>query len=143
MSDSTAPTQGRVTRFNLALARKLTIAFGTMWCFYAFAVYGALGAIFPKFQVPLLYWSNWVQMWSLPLLMVGAYVLGRDAEQRDLETHDSVKDTKVTVLEEIGLVRDDHAALAAVVTDLSGLVSELHAFHLGTAAADSGETPTA
>lgn len=124
MSETQVPQPGPVTRFNLAFARRATLIFGTMWCFYAFAVYGALGAIFPRYQAVLLYWSNWVQMWSLPLLMVGAYVLGRDSEQRQRETHDAVLDTRTIVLEEVALVREDHATLA-------GVVAEVHAATTG------------
>lgn len=74
--------QGRLS-VNDRVAARATIIFGTMWCTYAFVVYGALGAIFTKQQATLLYWSNWIQLWSLPLLMVGAVVLGRAAERRN------------------------------------------------------------
>lgn len=60
----------------MRLAAWGTQKFGTMGAFYAFVVYGALGAIFTAYQATLLYWSNWVQLWSLPLLAVGSAVLG-------------------------------------------------------------------
>lgn len=68
---------------NDKVAARATLVFGTMWMTYCFVVYGALGAIFTREQATLLYWSNWVQLWSLPLLMVGAVVLGRAAERRN------------------------------------------------------------
>lgn len=117
MTDISEPKQGPVTRFNLAFARRATLLFGTMWAFYACVIYGALGAVFTAQQATLLYWSNWIQLWSLPLLMVGTYVLGRDAEQRQRETHDAVLETRDTVMEEIALVRSDHAALAGLVAE--------------------------
>lgn len=69
--------------FNQRLAAKGTAWFGTMWAFYAFVIYGALGAIFVAEQATLLYWSNWIQLWSLPLLGVGAVVIGSAAEKRN------------------------------------------------------------
>lgn len=123
MSDTSVASAGPVARFNLKFARRATLVFGTMWFFYACVVYGALGAVFPKYQAGLLYWSNWVQLWSLPLLMVGAYVLGQDSERRQRETHDAVIETRDTVVQEIAMVREDHAATA-------GLVGQLHDLHL-------------
>ena len=61
---------------NMRLAAWGTRKFGSMPAFYLFVVYGALGAVFVKYQATLLYWSNWIQLWSLPLLMVGGIVLG-------------------------------------------------------------------
>lgn len=72
---------------NEKLARRGTLIFGSMWAFYVFVVYGALGAIFVKQQATLLYWSNWVQLWSLPLLMVGGIVLGKAADKRAVQTY--------------------------------------------------------
>lgn len=62
--------------FNMRLAAWGTRKFGSMPAFYLFVIYGALGAVIVKYQASLLYWSNWVQLWSLPLLMVGGIVLG-------------------------------------------------------------------
>jgi hypothetical protein len=75
-----APTVGQAIAehpsFNMRLAAWGTQKFGTMGAFYIFVIYGALGAVFTAYQVTLLYWSNWVQLWSLPLLAVGSAVLG-------------------------------------------------------------------
>lgn len=76
---------------NDRVAARLTQWFGTMWTFYAFALYGVLGAIVPRFQAVLLYWSNWAQMWALPLLMVGAVVLGRATERRNKQQFDDTE----------------------------------------------------
>ena len=62
---------------NMRVAAWGTRKFGSMPAFYLFVVYGALGAVFVKYQATLLYWSNWIQLWSLPLLMVGGIVLGK------------------------------------------------------------------
>lgn len=110
----------RVHAFNDWLAARATVVFGSMAMTYAFFLYGFIPVVMPSSMTTALYISNTIQLWSLPLLMVGSNVLGRAAERRALETHDSVKESKATLLEEIALVREDHAALA-------GLVSELHA----------------
>lgn len=74
------PTVGQAVAghpsFNMRLAAWGTRKFGSMPAFYLFVIYGALGAVFTAYQVTLLYWSNWVQLWSLPLLAVGSAVLG-------------------------------------------------------------------
>jgi hypothetical protein len=71
---------------NLRIAAWGTKRFGSMPMFYAFVIYGALGAVFVAYQATLLYWSNWIQLWSLPLIMVGGIVLGiasdRQAKQQ-------------------------------------------------------------
>lgn len=73
---------------NERLARRGTVVFGSMWMFYAFVIYGALGAIFVAQQATLLYWSNWIQLWSLPLLMVGGLVLGKASDKRAQDTYE-------------------------------------------------------
>lgn len=95
-------------RFNEWLASKGTAAFNTMWMFYAFAIYGALGAVFPTKQGPLLYWSNWIQLVSLPLLGVGVWLTGRTAEKRAQETHDAV-------MEELLLARAERVEIAQLL----------------------------
>lgn len=98
-------------KFNNWLAVTGTKAFNTMWMFYAFAIYGALGAVLPDQQGPLLYWSNWIQLVSLPLLGVGVYLTGRSSEQQAKETHDAV-------MEELGLAREELADLRDIITAL-------------------------
>ncbi|GAA2137713.1 hypothetical protein GCM10009760_18420 [Kitasatospora kazusensis] len=74
------------------VAARATKAFGSMPAFYLLTLYGLLPLALPSAQDTLLYWSNCVQLISLPLLMVGQNVLGRAAEQRAAETHDAVLD---------------------------------------------------
>lgn len=114
---STSPPN-KVARFNEWLAVRGTRAFGTMWAFYVFTVYGLLPVVDPAHQVQYLLYSNALQLVALPLLAVGAYVLGRDSEQRQRETHDAVLATRDNVMEEIALVREDHAALAVLVGEM-------------------------
>ena len=82
----------KINQSNETLALYLTRAFGTMWICYAFMVYGALPAfaIFHPYQASFLYWSNWVQLWSLPLILVGTNILGRNAEKRSQLDHEKL-----------------------------------------------------
>lgn len=96
------------------LAKHAVLVFGSIYTFYGFAIYGALGALFPDYQPTLLYWSNWVQLWALPLLLVGTNLLGRDSERRSRETHDAV-------MEELAIAREEQAELAR-------LIKEVHAY---------------
>ena len=82
----------KITRINETLAVWLTKAFGTMWVCYAFMVYGLLPALalFQNHQASFLYWSNWVQLWSLPLILVGTNILGREAEERSKLDHEKL-----------------------------------------------------
>jgi len=70
---------------NDKLATWGTKAFGSMWAFYLFFIWGLLGMLpfFPdKFKaLVLLISSAWVQLWALPLLSVGSSVLNRASER--------------------------------------------------------------
>jgi len=82
----------KINLVNETFAVWLTKAFGTMWMFYAFMVYGLLPAfaLFRPHQDSFLYWSNWVELWSLPLIMVGTNILGREAEKRSNLDHEKL-----------------------------------------------------
>ncbi len=83
---------GMVGRVNEMVAVWLTRAFGTMWICYAFIIYGLLPAfaILHPYQASFLYWSNWIQLWSLPLILVGTNILGRDADRRAQIDHEKL-----------------------------------------------------
>jgi len=83
---------GIVNRINETFAVWLTKAFGTMWMFYAFMVYGLLPAfaLFRSHEASFLYWSNWIELWSLPLIMVGTNILGREVEKRSNLDHEKL-----------------------------------------------------
>ena len=76
---------------NMRLAAWGTRKFGSMPAFYLFVLYGALGAVIVKYQATLLYWSNWVQLWSLPLLMVGGIVLGMAHDKMSQQQFDDTE----------------------------------------------------
>lgn len=109
----------KIQAVNEGIAKRATLIFGSMWAFYVFACYGLLPLAFPKSINTLLYWSNVVQLVALPLLAVGANVIGRAAETRAQETHDAV-------LEELAMLREEHAAkLAGIHERLDGLADQI------------------
>jgi hypothetical protein len=75
---------GWLGHINEAIAVSATRHFGTIWVFYVFTVFGILPVLpfFKPYESQFLYWSNWVQLWALPLLLVGTNILGRSVEAR-------------------------------------------------------------
>ena len=92
-----------VSAVNDRVAVKATIAFGSMWMFYVFFAYGFLPLLpqFKPFQDKFLYWGSWIQLWALPLLMVGGIVLNRASERRAAEDHE-------TLMTELAEIKDMH-----------------------------------
>ena len=109
-----------IRKINDFLAEKATLVFGTMWMFYAFFIYGLLPLIptLAPYQNQIFYWSGWVQLWALPLLMVGQNVLGRAGEKRDQETHDAVMQELAFVKEELALAKDEREELKMLLAHL-------------------------
>jgi hypothetical protein len=131
------------TTINQRLARRTTLIFGTMWMFYAFFIYGLLPLIpaLAQYQSILMYWSTWVQLWALPLIMVGQQVLSKDTELRDKETHDATMAELLTAKEEIQLLKaiieEQHIATSMALKNskqeselLRKVLQEIHD-HLG------------
>lgn len=109
---------GSVRWLNEIVAVWLTKAFGTMWICYAFMIYGLLPAlaIFRPHQETFLYWSNWIQLWSLPLILVGTNILGRSAEARSKLDHErlaeSYKEQQETYAQILCLLRKQEDMMA-------------------------------
>ena len=90
-------TENEHVGFNGVLAAFITRCFGSMWAFY-FLVFWMLGWmglatvglwIFRFDQYPftfLLFLSNLVQLWALPVLAVGQQVLSRASDKQALQT---------------------------------------------------------
>lgn len=77
-------------RFNDWVALHITLLFGSMWTTYLFFFYGFLPFWWPNQKINLLYWSNTVQLWSLPLLMVGTNLLNRRSEQQAARQYEMI-----------------------------------------------------
>ena len=104
---------------NDRIAAKATNWFGSMWTTYAFMVYGLVPIVVPSLMTIFLYWSNWVQLWSLPLILVGTAVLGRAMVRQAQETHDAVVEELGIVKEELAAIREQHAELGQILAAIS------------------------
>ena len=111
----------KINQINETLALYLTKAFGTVWICYAFMIYGMLPAfaIFHPYQESFLYWSNWVQLWSLPLILVGTNILGRNAERRSQLDHErlakSYEEQKKTYSQVIAMLQKQEEMMTAML----------------------------
>jgi len=89
-----------MNKLNDWLAVKITKGMANMFCAYIFLIWSLIPLVFPQAQNIVFYVSGGIiQLVALSLIMVGQNVLGREAEKRDIETHD-------TVMLEIGLIRE-------------------------------------
>jgi len=112
-------------KVNEWIAINMTKIFGTMWTTYLFFLYGFAPILFPQYMVQLLYWSNTVQLWSLPLLMVGTNLLGRTTEERAQKDHEMItaefqriNELLMLLQEEIKLQREENQEMRAIVEDV-------------------------
>jgi hypothetical protein len=82
----------KINHFNDNLAIHIFKNFGTMICFYIFVIYGLSPIFFPEYMEKILYWSNFIQLISLPVLAVGQNILSKGSERRAQKTYDMVKE---------------------------------------------------
>jgi hypothetical protein len=99
------------SRVNERIAVWATHKFGTMWAAYLFAAYGMIPIAWASLSGLILYWSNWIQLWSLPLIMVGTAVIGRATERRIVEIH-------AAIMGELEMEREQLQQLALIVDHL-------------------------
>ncbi len=90
-----------VTKFNDAVAVNMTIAFGSIWCVYAFTVFSLIPFLAPGDQNTLLYISNCIQLVALPALMVGGGILARGSDERAANDHAALVEILNDVREEL------------------------------------------
>lgn len=110
----------RVANLNERVAASSTVWFGSMWTTYLFFLYGFL-PLFPAlkpYQGQFLYWGSWIQLWALPLLMVGGIVLNRATERRAAEDHE----TLMLELDEIKALKDDMDALKQSLDEIKQVI---------------------
>lgn len=103
-----------IEQYNETVAAYCTLKFGNMWTFYFFFIYGLLPLLpfFMPYRDAFFYWSGWIQLWALPLLMVGGIVLNKSNEIRDNRDHQ-------TLLKEF-------TELKEISSDLKKLISEVN-----------------
>lgn len=119
----------KIHKLNDKIAVTLTKGFGSMIMAYLFAIYGLLPLlrIFAPYQNNFLYWSNWVQLWSLPVIAVGQNVSGRAAERRASRMYKAVMDSHKEQMEEMAsiqkIIKDEsteRSELKKIINELKG-----------------------
>jgi len=121
-----ALTKDEHVGFNGWLAAAITKGFGSMWAFYvlvfwmfAWMVFASIGfSIFRFDKYPftfLLFLSNLVQLWALPVLAVGQQVLSRASDKQALQTFQDAEAV-------LGLTDQIHA----LVKTNNTLTNEIH-----------------
>lgn len=97
--------QSAITKSNDAIALKMTIAFGSIWCVYAFTLFSLVPLLAPNVEDKLLYISNCIQLIALPALMVGSAILARSSDQRARNDHDALLEILKDVHEELVILK--------------------------------------
>jgi len=139
-------TQGVVTTadehvgFNGWLAALITRSFGSMWAFYVLVLWmfawmflASVGfSIFKFDQYPftfLLFLSNLVQLWALPVLAVGQQVLSRASDRRALQTYQDTE-AVLELTDQMHVLIKTNNKLTNQIHDLievnNGLTAEIH-----------------
>ena len=80
-----------IEKINRWIAVNMTLAMGSIWAFYGFVVFGLIPVMIPSIEANLLYWSNFIQLIFLPVIMVGQNVLGASSRKRAMEDHESLQ----------------------------------------------------
>ena len=139
-------TQGVVTTadehvgFNGWLAAAITKGFGSMWAFYvlvfwmfAWMFLASVGvSIFRFDKYPftfLLFLSNLVQLWALPVLAVGQQVLSRASDRRALQTYQDTEAVLELTDQLHGLIKANNKLtneIHGLIEVNNGLTAEIH-----------------
>jgi hypothetical protein len=118
-----AGKRGWGAAFNARVATLITLAVGTVWCFYVFngiALVSLPTAIRTHNLTVLINWvsSNWIQLILLPALMVGQRVQGEAADARSEQTY---RDAEIILHECLELQRH----LEAQDEVLAGMIKQV------------------
>jgi hypothetical protein len=113
-----AQREGLIPRINEILATRITILVGTMWAFYAFAIFGLTPLIWPAYETQILYWSNFLQLIFLPVITVGTAIMSRRSEARAASDHE-------TITEGFAILQDTHAEIGKSLTEIGLILEEL------------------
>lgn len=97
--------QSALAKSNDAIAMRMTIAFGSIWCVYAFTIFSLVPLLAPAAESTLLYVSNCIQLVALPALMVGSAILARSTDERARSDHDALVEILNDVREELAMLK--------------------------------------
>ncbi|MGB9661353.1 MAG: hypothetical protein ACPL5F_04960 [Moorellaceae bacterium] len=122
----------KVEKVNDWIAVKATLLFGTMWTTYLFFLYGFLPLIWPQYMVQIMYWSSTVQLWALPLLMVGTNLLGKSSERRAQKDHEmimaqfkQINELIAAVKQDLQMQQDEMQEIKAIIESLTQIQQQL------------------
>lgn len=100
-------------QLNTWLARHVTLAFGSMWCAYAFLVLALIPVFEPSTMATIAFISSGViQLVALPIILVGSRVLSAASEARAKKDHETLM--------------QEHANVKHLLTDLHDLHKDTH-----------------
>jgi hypothetical protein len=127
-SDVMAPAKdaSAITRFNSAVAVKVTEGVGTMWCAYAFAALALVSlpsAIKSGSAVTLVSWisQTFLQLVLLSIIIVGQNVLAAAADKRSEATYEDADAVLHTALEIQRHLAAQDTELEKILATVSGL----------------------
>ena len=139
-AEGAATTAKEHVGFNGWLAAAITKGFGSMWAFYVLVIWMVawmfLASIgfwlfrFDKYPFNfLLFLSNLVQLWALPVLAVGQQVLSRASDKQALQTYQDAEAVLQLTDQIHGLVQHNNK-LSQQIHDLievnNNLTTEIH-----------------
>ncbi len=134
--------------FNGWLAALITRAFGSMWAFYVLVLWmfawmflASIGFwIFRFDKYPftfLLFLSNLVQLWALPVLAVGQQVLSRASDKQALQTYQDAEAVLQLTDQIHGLAQRNHKLteqIHGLIEVNNNLTTEIHRMVAGSKA---------
>jgi capsule polysaccharide export protein KpsE/RkpR len=100
-------------RGNDWIAIKLSKVFSTMECFWIFCIIALIAVVFPRLLAVDTYVSTSLQLIALPLIGVGATLIGRVAEIRAQQDHEAL-------MEELSIVKDTQKEVHEMLMLLHG-----------------------
>lgn len=106
-----------INKGNDWVAIKITMMVSSIWAFYVFVIYGFAPLIWPQSEVTILYWSNFLQLIFLPVITVGATILGRDAEKRATQDHKHITKNFIMIQKMLTQMQDFHEIIMEHVNE--------------------------
>jgi hypothetical protein len=109
-----------IDKVNKALAVKITLAIGTMWCVYVFSLLVAIPLVLPQTTTAIMFISSsFLQLVLLPCLLVGQQVLGEASDRQRAEDHAAIQDALSHIHELIKTEQDEDTTLTELRKVLS------------------------
>ena len=120
-SEGPVKLRDEATRFNAKLGLAITVAVGTMWCAYIFAIIALISlpsAIASHNVTVLIAWlsSNFLQLILLPIIIVGQNLQASTADKRSEQTYRDAE----AVLAEALKIQEHLAAQDSLLERLAG-----------------------